>query len=346
MALFSLTLSAFVTSTIAWFAVSDILQVRNISIGYNSEDFQIGLMKNGTVDYSSAIDVSEEVKLTPVSSMYESEWYTASDLLDLAKVDATFPKFMSSYPAYSDGKLETHETPYAASGYYQMELYFSSKKDTYVFLDATTSLTANEAQNKAIAAQTGDALSDLNKVADCLRVSFYGDKGYTIYEPNVASSSATPFAGRLDVQYNDGYYDYDDSNREILYGDYNYRSCALAYDAANPSSQEVPTVSTDGFDAITKPGVQALDVAKSTNLVIANEVTYPLGALALSAAAQHPLLYIPANGVRRMVVTLYIEGWDRDCVNSVNAAAFLAKIVFSGRYEPESAYQSTYPSAS
>jgi len=345
MALFSLTLSAFVTSTIAWFAVSDILQVRNISIGYNSEDFQIGLLKNGTVDYSSAIDVSEDVKLTPVSSMYESKWFSESDLVDLAKVDATFPRFMSSYPSYTSGQLDTHETEYASEGYYQMELYFSSNKDTYVFLDTTTSITANAARNAAIAAQTGDAVSDLNKVASCLRASFYGDEGYTIYEPNVTASSATPLAGRLDVLYNDGYYDYDDNNREILYGDYNYDSCTLAYDAADPTSPEATVTATNGFDALTKPGVQALDLAKSANLAITAETTYPLSALTLTAATQHPLLFIPANGVRRMVLSLYVEGWDRDCVNSVKDASFLANLVFSGRYEPESSYQSTYSSA-
>jgi hypothetical protein len=345
MALFSLTLSAFVTSTIAWFAVSDILQVRNISIGYNSEDFQIGLMKNGTVDYSAAVNVDEQVKLTPVSSMYQSKWYSVSDLADLTKVDATFPQFMTSYPSYTDGKADIHETGYATEGYYQMELYFSSNKDTYVFLDATTSLAANAAQNAAIAAQTGDAVSDLNKVSDCLRVSFYGDEGYTIYEPNVASGSATPLAGRLDVLHSDGYYDYDDNNREILYGDYNYDSCTLAYDAANPASPVATTTATNGFDAITKPGVQPLDIAESTNLAITKEPTYSLSDLTLTAAIQHPLLFIPANGVRRMVLSLYVEGWDRDCVNSVKDASFLASVVFSGRYEPAGSYQSTYSSA-
>jgi hypothetical protein len=333
MALFSLTLSAFVTSTAAWFAVSDFLQIRNIAISYDKQDFLIGVKEDGAIDYSSAVEINQEVKLTPVSSMYQALWYDPSNISD-----EVFPRFMSAYP---NGRGAVHETSYATSGYFQIELYFSSSKDTFVFLDESTAVEANVAHNQAIAAETGESVEALNKIADCIRLSFYGELGYAIYEPNVDASSATPLAGRLDVDPSDGYYDFDAQGREILYGDYDYEGSSLAYETADPEGPISSGQATDGFDAISKPGIQALDLGKSSIVGLKTEKTYTLGDLVLGAAKEHPLLYIPAGGESRLVVSIYVEGWDRDCVNAVKDASFAANLVFAGRYEPYSAYGGT-----
>lgn len=361
MALFSFTVSALVTSSFAWFKVADTLIASNIAIDFlKDENFQIGLKKDGETTFFDASESSatpsiddatlkeycpdyDPTGLLDLSSMFESRW-----LNEKADFAHTKPQLCVGYTAGAN----PHETAAAISGFMQFEFYFKSDRSMYLFLSEDTTLVANEAANQKLADAFGYQVENLNKVKDCLRVSFYSESAFYIYEPNVTVSSNTAYAGRLNTRApNSSYYDIDSNKNEILYGEYNYPGSELSatygdatlkYDEASragtPSAEDLT-----GFVSGTNPLANGgLDIAKSEtegNLHIAHEKTYTLSELSKADEKSCPLVYIPAfdaanpETVKRVVVTVYVEGWDLDVVNSVEAGVFDLSLAFKGYYK-------------
>jgi hypothetical protein len=341
LALFSLTVSILVTSSLAWFKVADTLIASNISIDFvHDEDFSIGLKKEGKTDYYKALDSATlqsyfsdfdpKKGLADVSSMYQSQWLNEKTVFADAK-----PVLRTGYSGSSGNTM----TSAVNSGFLQFEFFIHSDRDMFVFLSETTTLLADTAADEKVAAALGVSPASLNKIQDCLRVSFYTDNGFFIYEPNVTTSSNTALAGRLNTSpRNSPYYDVDKDNKEVLFGDYNYDdpNLALVYDeasrAAVPSSDQLT-----GFVSGTNPAAQGgLDIAKSIsegNLSITHEKTYTLSELSNLDDTAHPLTYITGGVDQRMIVTVYIEGWDTDVVDSVGAGIFDLNLAFKGLYK-------------
>jgi hypothetical protein len=83
-ALLCLTLSAFVSTTLAWFDISDNLIVNNLSMSFDKDDyFKIGLKKDETIDYFQDLDSGtlesyssyrHEDPLGTVTSAFQNEW--------------------------------------------------------------------------------------------------------------------------------------------------------------------------------------------------------------------------------------------------------------------------------
>jgi len=323
LALFSLTLSAFVTSTIAWFSVSDFLTVGNIKVAVTDHDIRIGTRNSlGAVEFESDDIVSndEQAFLSPVSSMFQD---------NSRYLESLFPTLSNEYPSIHGYR----ETGKATSGFYQEEIFLTSDVGTYVYLDESTYVVANRHLNEIAATQTGLSADELNKVEDAIRVSFYSEDGYVIYEPNVEESSKTPLAGLLDVSFYDGYIDYNSSNEEVLYGEYN-EDATLKYDDAvdHDVSHHEYESSKPGVGGKTLAGVKHLNLEKSVNegnLKIKNEETYALKDLLLKGKY---VTYIAPKEVKRLVLTIYLEGWDKECSNDLINAAFSAHIAFMGEH--------------
>jgi hypothetical protein len=334
-----MSVASIVTSTYAWYVLSSTLIASNISINYQNKVFQMGLFVNNEPQYFSDSDgepkdldtsLLEEYagydpneKLDAVSGMYQSLW-----LNDKTVFDTTFPVLRSSYDGAKTDYLES--TP-ASSGFLQFDCCFTSDQDTYVFLDSSTSLAAAHDTNAIIAAKSGYSVSDLDKVANAMRISFYSDLGYLIYEPNVTSPSMTAFAGKLNVRGSDGYYDFDNAGKEVLYGDYNKNGASLIYDTqSRVTSLSAPATA---FNALTSPDAQSLNLARSLsegNLIIQHEVTHTLSELTNQDETKYPIVYIPADQNKRVVISIYLEGWDRDMVDSIGNAHFNLNLCFTG----------------
>jgi len=340
-AVLGFSVSVLATSTYAWWKLADLLILDKIQVGYNgSEMFKIG-MKNsaGEIEYPNYVDMSSDQTidnsvlstyssftgnevLRPVSGMYESLWNNAS--ADPA----------TSYPQFRTGFFGAEDVRKAAlapsSSYLQFEFFFVCDRDVYVYLDGSTSLVANHAANEKIAASLdGVTVDELDKVAQCARVSFYSGLGYTIYEPNMLlTSSGTVYAGRLNLTNDDDYYDVADG-KEILYGE--YTADHLVYDDAGRSTSM--SGSGSAFDALSDPKAEAIDFAKSKSeggLVMAQEKAYTLNQLSSYDPLEHPLAYCPMNVVTRLVMSVYLEGWDTDTIESIGYAKFSLHIGFSG----------------
>ena len=323
LALFSLTLSAFVTSTIAWFSVSDFLTVGNIKVGVTNHDIRIGT-RNSSGDIVFELDDivtnDEQFFLSPVSSMFQD---------NSRYMQSAFPTLSSEYPSEKGHR----ETGNATSGFFQKEIFLTSDVGTYVYLDESTKVTANRSLNEITAVQTGLFVDELNKVEEAIRVSFYCEEGYYIYEPNVTTSSKTKLGGLLDVNVYDNYIDYNSSNEEVLYGDYNEDATLFYEDAVDHDViHHEYDHAKPGVGGKTKAGIKHLDLERSVNegnLRIKEEETYALSDLLYQ---NQYLAYIAPNEVKRIVLTIYLEGWDKECSNDLINSAFNASISFMGEH--------------
>jgi hypothetical protein len=347
--LLALSVSILATSTYAWYKLADLLIVDGIEVGYSEgETFQIGMKdSSGTIVYPNYKSMDEPQVLTndtlkqyssftgteilePVSGMYSSNWLNAS-----ADPLTTLPQFRSSYY----GSQDIHQADLASkANYLQFEFYLNSDRDVYVFLGEETTLSANTDANATIAKAKGLSAEDLNAVEKCARVSFYSTIGtasnYTIFEPNVSQGSTTVYSGRLNLTDDDRYYDYDNEGKEILFGE--YTDDHLVYDEAG----RVASVSgkETAFNALSAPSpIQPLDLGKSVSeggLVRAKETSYTLSELTnLDYRNGHPLAYCPRNVPTRIVVSVYLEGWDLDTVESIGYAKFNLNLAFAGLYK-------------
>jgi hypothetical protein len=348
--LLALSVSILATSTYAWYRLADLLIVDGIQIGYGSgTSFKIG-MKNpttGTIEYPNYTSEDQQQTLTndtlkgfssftgtetldPVSGMYQSNWLNAS-----ANPATTLPKFRSSFYGSSDIHQANEASP---SSYLQFEFYFLSDRNIYLFLDKSTSLVANTTANASIAKAKNLSVDDLNAVGKCARVSFYSTIGtesvYTIYEPNVSTGSTTYYSGRLNLTDDDRYFDYDNTGKEILYGE--YTDDHLVYSEAG----RVSSVSgkETAFNALSDPAATPLDIPASINeggLVRTKETSYPRDALLIPDSVNngHPLAYCPHDVETRVVVSVYLEGWDLDTVESVSYAKFNLNLAYAGLYQ-------------
>lgn len=341
-AVLAFSISVLATSTYAWYKLADLLVVDSIAVKYaGSEAFKIGMKdSSGTLQYPNYVDMNtpqvidnsalkeyagftgNEV-LKPVSGMYQNLWLNSSTVFE-----STVPTFRSDYFGVSN----IHEANLAAkTSYLQFEFYFYCDRDCYVFLADSSALTANHQDNLAIANANHIAVSDLDKVANSTRISFYSEDAYTIWEPNVTKSSQTPFAGRLNLTNDDDYFDTKDG-KEILFGE--YTADHLVYDEAGRSTSM--SGSGTAFDALSDPNAQALDLAKSQSeggLVIQNEQSYSRADLALTddtRSTDRALAYCPMGVAKRVVVSLYIEGWDRDTIETIGYAKFSLNLAFTG----------------
>ena len=119
----------------------------------------------------------------------------------------------------------TINTKYRNQLYYQFEIYVKSSKDMFIYVDSSTSLLPDGNSNRQVARNSGDVTTDeLNKTVESLRVSYYTEDNYFIYEPYPdyvnGERVREPYFGKLDAVPHDGYYDIDLDYNEILYGAY------------------------------------------------------------------------------------------------------------------------------
>lgn len=340
MVLFSLTVGVFVTSTIAWFDISNNLIVNNMTMtfGKDHDNVKIGFSEDG--DFYSDVDstiLEREVGFKhdqaffPLTSGFQNEWLTSST------------PFEGTLPVLHTDPVEGNIV--ATKGFLQFPLYFKTSEDGYIYLDGATSFSANTDENLKAAKKLHLQPSDLNEIAFCSRASFYSeDYGFKIFEPNVSASSKTALGGRLDLQPFDGYFDYEKAtDSEIMYGDYNRNDNPTLFYGVASTEDSLYEGANTCFNAATKAGIRPLDLAASANqggLKIAQEMTFTLAELGAPAGGGRlgvgrPLAYCYAGQPKKVILTVYVEGWDLDTVQAVSAASFNMNIVFTALMMPK-----------
>ncbi len=200
--------------------------------------------------------------------------------------------------------------------------------------------------------ETYEMLSNLKK---CIRLSILvlGDDDhprheYYIVDPMKEKDETTgkyietDLGGRLDNN-RDGYYDYyfdenDRVNKEIVYGQVNDRS-KLIYDSTivplDESTQKPrfdnedlpPHYLDSSFDALHRDICQEFLREETEDGVIEQENSLSFEEI---ADDRHNPLLIPcyANTPSKIVVSIYVEGWDKDCINATMGAYFKSILSF------------------
>lgn len=312
--------------TFAWFEIEGGAEVSNIEINFApSFSLEIGLKdRNGDISYYSSIDDDTLKKIDPdfesfaplkeASSMYLSSWLTED-----FDYENGFPTLYGPY--YESGGASGQTLP-LKDGFFQLETYFRSNENVYLFLDSDCEISPVSSINREREEEFGLMEGQLDEVVRVARVSFLSSLGYTIYSPG--GSDPASFAGPLDID-GDGYYDHM-QGKEILYGEY---EGTPTHSPANPTPPPSPHTS---FFAGHAPGVEILDPSSYTPAV---ERSSPLSELVLPPGAGaydpsfHPLAKLPKNTPTRVLLTFYVEGWDKASTENIAYGAWSVRLAFS-----------------
>ena len=340
-----------VSLTLAWYGASDRLNMRSLDVVVAGQT-ELKISESKDIDtFVNDLDLSPEqaeFSFVPVSSMNKKVWMENKGKTPMF-VDSSSPRVPSS------GEPHLEEATY---GFFQKKLYLMTNMDYYVTLDtnpesANHSLfESNDEVNTRRAQQlkhdnpdwtteVSEIKEKLDNLVNCLRVSILVTEedhyNYYIVDPTKQSGESTVFGGRLDND-RDGYFDcYHTTTgeaKEVIYGEVNDRSKAVYSEQPNQSS-ETPTHPTseahyfgNSFEGVSKNNVYTFDEAASlaNGLEFAKEESFSLEDI----NSETNKLLIPCYGNKptEIVVSIYLEGWDLDCINSTMGASFSTKLSF------------------
>ena len=167
----------------------------------------------------------------------------------------------------------------------------------------------------------------LNRIEDSIRLSILvlndtgkeinDDYQYVIVDPH--KDGTTNLGGILDID-GDGYYD-SVNGKEVIYGDVLDSSKAIWKEDVR--SEDLGNIGTHScFDAAHKKGVHELDFEKSKDMNIVEEHS-----LSLEELNQFTFT-LQADLSKKIVLSLYIEGWDKDSVDYTMYSHFITSLGF------------------
>lgn len=348
----SLSLIASIGMSVAWYANGAYLRISNVDVSLMS-DPQLGIslqnseniadyhfgdfpadelpkMKSGYSEEYDEGDVSDENGFVPVSSMYSVDWIGKTDsggiLID--------PQFCSNYKRGSIFEEDTfRKTKIAKSGYYSVPLYLMCDHDMYVSVDAagtkfTPNIKANEKKaetlyNKNHEVPYQETLNGLNRIINSLRFSIYDCENfnYWIIDPTKGTTT-TYLAGTLDLDANKTFDFYADDNsgvyKEYFFGEYeNPENVVYKTVVDNPEPVEYDT-----FNARHLDGVQAVDM----DYYIENNLLKVEDSHTPEELEKMDMISLKNGVPHRIVMSIYIEGWDRDNTSISSLGSFFASL--------------------
>lgn len=360
--------SSFAVSTYAYAAAAALVQLSNIGVStLEPADIKLGLMNSatGNIDYydqltnssfaSSGQSLPTNAELYPVSSAFTSTWLTkgADDTYN-----SVTPMFVKSY----QNAYDFNNPGFAPVSYYMQKEIFIKEEDTVsfpvkIYLSSNTTLTADTSSYSATGSSSQTA-SSLNNIVYAMRISILTPDAYYIVDPY--KNGDTVLAGRLNIDQTDKYYDtysynYENgnyTNKEVLFGEYSPSTAIddglIAWKPASDTDSSLADASTaaSAFNAYTKAGNQALDIetTKTNGVTLKTEDSLTIPELAYSenkaSADNLPLVSLEPGTSKRIVVSYYVEGWDKDSANSFQYTSFLSNLVLTGKYDYSQSYQS------
>ncbi len=321
----SLTFVSGLTATFAWISLTPFASTPDLKFGI-AEDAGATLWM-GYVDDAGQYQFPENIVYDDagLESVFPS--YDHSKGLDPvsgmnSRIDENgLPKLTGSYRG-GDDIATFHE---AEGGYHQFEFAFKCDHDCWVYLSPQSKLTPNVEANQATASDKEKDADKLNEAVNCLRVSFASDSGYYVARSKEADYEVN-YGGLLDVLPYDGYYDHRDG-KEVVYGQY---SGTPKYDE-NVVGDGEKSKTSDFLNAGHAKGIQKADLS---DVVFEKEAAEPFSAFTLEDGAGQtsstPILELEANVAKRLVVTIYLEGWDPYCTNDIGLASMSLDLVFTG----------------
>ena len=348
--------------TLAWYGASNMLNINTFDIGIiGNSNLKIST-KTDLDSFREEItseqfkeEIGKDFLFVPVSSMYRNSW------MDENK---DMPVFYdcSSYLTPSSG---IPDKKIATTGFFSKKIYLLSSISYYVSLDLSEDKTffnnnsdANFSRAQTIYADIKktdpDTTVTINEIKDsldnlknCMRMSILvnieGNYKYYVIDPYKDTNDKTVFGGLLDNDgngYYDVYTDYSDGpdqkkERETVYGEVNDRSLIVYDDPENDGSSPStyhPTPSDQYF------GNSFLGENKDTAYTFNKQASIANGMKFVEEESisfedlrnNESLIKIPCykDVITEIVISIYLEGWDHQCINATMGASFESKISF------------------
>lgn len=333
------------TATLAWYATNDRLTVDSIGIKIDGDlELKVSASDN-LLSFESEIDGADfgpdatNFFFSPVSAVHSENWISEKAPEPIFYDYSFYGATASGQPNYQSKNV----------GFFSKKVYLLADTDYYVGLDIDqTMFSVNESLNFERAqelysdhpewAMTVDEIKqELDNLINALRISILipdtEHYQYFIIDPTKDQNNKTLYGGRLDND-SDGLYDtYADlqgDHYEIIYGEVNNRDL-IRYDEPSGIPAEVVNQTQffgDSFTAISHGNVHTYSAEQSleAGLIIAEEPSISLEELNVD----NPPLRIPCyrDEPREIILSIYLEGWDEDCINNTMGASFLTKMSF------------------
>ena len=337
----------------AWYNSSQNLYLDTLVINVSSsrdlyiatrpdEDVLTTSLKYDLGDVPSVYTLDNRNPFKPVSTMFKSNW------IDQKKQDPVFYEYNNAMVDEVNGQFEPVATEVDPTwGYYSQHLYLYCDRDTKVTIDSTTfNVNPIRLSNEEHARQLlnsvyyrnlyeqehpdytdeqiiEDLVNKMNGLVNCMRMGILDPAldtyKFTIVDP--LKNGETELGGREDL-FLSGYYDsyknpYDDEWYEIIYGEVNNRGNAK-YDSARDTDIRVVGESTS-FNSSTKEKVHAFN--REASLANGMEIVKE-DSLSLDEVESKFYVSLAAGEFKEIVLTIYMEGWDKDCINSHMGGSF------------------------
>lgn len=332
-------LIAHIGFTVAWYNGSSSLAVYNFDITLADKELDISTDNEEFKPELTREDLEEWIpkRYRPVSSAFSDEW------LDQKSEQPQFTSFYYGEPEKLAYNSFT-DVGVVNEGYFQKELYLRCDSYAKVSIDMERSYVKSDTEtNKKTAEKLHDRVypnksveeieGNLNDIEKSLRFSLLvlndtgkevgDDYNYQIFDP--FKNGSTNLGGVLDTDLN-GYYD-SYKGKEVIYGEVALPegdSTLVHGNAINEEGDLGPSNSSDCFVANHQKNVQPLDIASSVSngMSIKEEE-------ALSRDHFEDFSFtLQENVSKKIVLSIYIEGWDRDNVNYTMYSSFLTSICF------------------
>ena len=345
--------------SIAWYSNSDRLSISAVDLSVRTDPLLRVSTSNELSSFVDELDLnsdefeeeSEKFLFKPVSSMYRDTWLNDS---------AREPLFYdSSFVASVDGENKIDAT----SGFYQKKLYLWTEANYYVGLDIKDCLFENDESANFLRAQalyaskaneelqlTIDQIKEaLNDLKNCLRVSILINdvedesrinNRFNIINPTKQDGEKVYFGGLLDND-NDGYYDTvpvqsqngEIVQREYLYGEVNDRSLIQYQNPEIPGYEDekldqAVQMAGNSFNGVHKKSAYTFDKEASEAKQLALKEEEALSLSEVEDSSKGIVIPVYANKPREIVISIYLEGWDLDCINGTMGASFNTKLSF------------------
>lgn len=349
-----------VSITLAWYGSSNRLSVNYLDVGIKGDDHLKLSLTNEEGSFVSHLgneqlkDPNNDYQFEPVSSMFKNNWMNEQKDMPIFYDSSTALTPTSGIP---DLKV-------ANKGFFSKKIYLLSDVNFFATFDGEQSFFKNNEDSNFLRAQTlynsyknepgfNFSIDQLKKNLDdlekCLRVSILVNNPnyyrYYIIDPNKDDGEVTTFGGRLDND-GDGYYDtYDHvemvnnqmvhEEKETIYGEVLDRSKIVYNNPLHDSSVDdttTPETSFFGnsFNGISKETVYTYDeqASMANGLEFAKEESVTFQDIADSGVNTNILIPCYANVATEIVVSIYLEGWDKQCVNATMGASFEGNLSF------------------
>ena len=338
--LFSFGLVTSVAVTYAWYTINIMTSIDSLNMRITSEPYEdfalrielensLGRLtpENRPDGYTlDDMEYDRDIGLNDVSGMFEEDW------LKGANYKTVLPEFKRNYGAVASSPDRSSK---ATQGYLQTVLWLKATEDCEIYLAPGDVVTPNKEKNEETARIKGRDVNKLMDVTNAVRLSFFSEDessedGYRYIIANPGESEVTYYGGLLDMN-GDGYYDYVDG-KEILYGQYN-TSAALNYEQGNGDPEPYAESLRDTFHANHYPGISHLKYEEDDpNLAIAKEKSVKLATLQYDENEPlrplESICKLKKNEEKRLVLSVYCEGWDRHMTDAIESAAFNIDISF------------------